>query len=118
MGLRRRVVMNIVVWMSLILFTAISAPDKLPVVILIVPFVLLFMGCYGLWGILQDVRVRYFSGSRSSRRLGVAVCLSVVLLIVLQSVGQLALRDVITVAAIVVIGYLYVGRLTIIKHPD
>ena len=83
---------------------------------LIVPFVLLFMGCFSLWGLAQDVRVKYFSGARGSRRLGAVICLSTVLMLVLQSLGQLALRDVITVAAILCVGYLYMGRLSIVKR--
>lgn len=113
MKLKKRITNTGLVWMCLAVFMCATAPDKLPVVLLIVPFVLLFVGCYGLWGVLQEIRVRYFAGTRSSRRLGVVICLSLVLLLVLQSLGQLALRDVITVIAIVFLGYLYVGRLTL-----
>ena len=86
-------------------------PNKLPVVLLIVPFVLLFVACYSVWDLMLGLRVRYFARSQPPRRLGIVVCVSVVLLLILQSLGQLTLRDVVTVAGIVLLGYLYAGRL-------
>jgi len=88
-----------------------SNPSGLPVVVLIVPFVLLFVALYTLWMLLGEVKVRYFARGRPRQRLGMAVCASVVLLIVLQSLGQLTLRDVLTVAAIITVGYLYLARM-------
>jgi len=118
MSLRRRIITDIMIWICLLMFMGVSMPSRLPVVVLILPFALLFAGCYGLWGVLQEIRVRYFAGSKPSNRLGITISLSAVLLLILQSLGQLALRDVITVIAIVCIGYLYVARLTVVKRGD
>jgi hypothetical protein len=98
----------------LALFMMVSQPSKLPVVVLIVPFVLLLGAFYSLWTLISLIRRRYLSRkgdeARPHRRLGLAVSLSATLLLVLQSLGQLTLRDVLTVAAIIILGYLYVSR--------
>jgi hypothetical protein len=111
MSLKQRLLRMLVAWASLGVFMGVSTPNKLPVVLLIVPFVLLFVACYSTWGLLLQVRTRYFARTKPPRRLGVVVCMSVVLLLILQSLGQLTLRDIVTVAGIVLLGYLYAGRL-------
>ena len=47
---------------------------------------------------------------RGRSRLKSVTCLCIVLLLVLQSLGQLTLRDSITVAALATVGYLYFVR--------
>ena len=97
----------------------VATPSKLPVVLLIVPFVLLFLACYSIWELIVGLGVRHSVQRRPPRRLGIVVCIGVVLLLVLQSLGQLTLRDVVTVAGIVLLGYLYAGRLNfdLSKYP-
>jgi hypothetical protein len=110
MNLKKQLSFTIIAWFILAVFLVLSQPDKLPVVLLILPFVLLFIALYSLWTLAQQVRVRLLINGKPHRHLGAVVCASVVLLIVLQSLGQLTLRDVLTIAGIVVIGYLYLGR--------
>jgi len=110
MSLKQQLLRTILTWASLGVFLAISTPNKLPVVFLIIPFVLIFAATYTLWNLIQQARIRYLVRGRPHRRLGVVVCTCIVLLLVLQSLGQLTLRDVITLAAIVFLGYVYVGR--------
>jgi hypothetical protein len=114
MGLRRQLLSTILLWVFLIILLGLTTPNRLPVVLLIAPFVLLFLACYSSWVLMQQTK-DHFAGhsSRSHRRLGLAVCTSVVLFLVLQSLGQLTLRDVITVAAIVFLGYVYIGRISV-----
>jgi len=110
MNLRRQLLVSVLLWVSLCGFLATTIPSGLPVIFLIVPFILLFAACYSSWRLLQHVGVRYFARGRPHKHLGISVCASVMLLLVLQSLGQLTLRDVITVAAIASIGYVYLGR--------
>ena len=100
-------------WVSLALFMAITRPSSLPVVGLIVPFALLYMGLYHTWRLVSGLRLRYILADpeRSpGRRVAVVVCLSVVLLAVLESLGQLTVRDISTIGAIFILGYLYIAR--------
>ena len=113
MKLKQQLITTSSTWGFLVLFMALFRPDKLPVVFLIVPFVLLFFALYSTWHLLDSVRRQYFAKGntdRPRRRLGLSICISLVLLLVLQSLGQLTARDVITVLAIVALGYVYLGR--------
>lgn len=97
----------------LVLFMGLFRPDGLPVIVLIVPFGLLFVAFLSLWDLLRGVYRRYFTDGPEAAgpsRLGATVCGSTVLLLILQSLGQLTLRDIGTVIAIVAIGYLYLVR--------
>lgn len=112
MTLQKQLVRTVIAWGALLGFMMLFQPTKLPVVVLIVPFVLLFAAIYSLWNLINLLRTRFFTKQtwQPSRRLSLTVSLSAVLLLVLQSLGQLTLRDVLTVVAIVVLGYAYVAR--------
>lgn len=114
MKLKQRLARTLLIWTVLVAFMMLFQPSNLPVIVLIVPFILLFLAFSSLWSLLSDLQHRYFVkiGNSPKQRapLGVAVCVSAVLLIVLQSLGQLTLRDVVTVVAIVILGYLYLTR--------
>ncbi len=113
MRIKQKIVQMICLWLALGAFMAVCSPDKLPVVVLIVPFVLLYAAFYSTWNLGIALRARFFVRTQPillHRPLGMALSLSTVLLIVLQSIGQLTLRDAVTVLAVVVIGYLYVTR--------
>jgi len=99
-------------WVLLLGFMVVTQPQKLPVLLLIVPFVLLFVALMNTWAVGVPALRRLLGkrGYAGALRLRVAVCGSLVLLIILQSLGQLTLRDMLTIGAIVVIGYLYVAR--------
>ncbi len=113
MGLKRQSLRTIIAWGVLVGFMMLFQPDKLPVVGLIVPFVLLFWSFYNLWILFGMAHARYFPTDKTRKprnHLGMALCASGVLLLVLQSLGQLTVRDVVTVVASVVLGYLYLTR--------
>jgi hypothetical protein len=107
-------------WIFLLGFMLLTEPQNLPVLLLIVPFVLLFVACSSLWklvsAIVQHYRLERAAENRA-RRLRYTVCGGLVVLLVLQSLGQLTVRDVLTIAAIAVIGYLYIGRARPQVHP-
>ncbi|HSX06098.1 MAG TPA: hypothetical protein VLG92_00035 [Candidatus Saccharimonadia bacterium] len=113
MNIRQLLMRVTAAWAALLLFMTLFRPQSLPVVGLIVPFVLLFFALFTLWELIMALRVQYVSGvvhGNVHRRLGAAVCLGVVLLLVLQSLGQLTVRDVITLLAVMLLGYLYLAR--------
>lgn len=101
-----------IAWAVLLGFMLVSQPQKLPVILLVVPFVLLFVALMSTWVALVPIARRLVGkrGYAGSPRLRVTVCGSVVLLMVMQSLGQLMVRDMLTILAIVTIGYLYLGR--------
>ena len=111
--MKQEVLKTLGAWTALLSFLVLLRPDKLPVVALIVPFVLLYVALYSLWNLLGRTRVRYFGQAglpKPRSGLGRVLCMSAVLLLVLQSLGQLTLRDIVTVVAIISLGYLYLTR--------
>lgn len=113
MNLKHQTYKTIIIWALLFIFMAATRPNALPIIGLIVPFVLLYMALHSTWRVVKGLQARYtLTGveSNTSRQMGVVVCLSIVLMTILQSLGQLTIRDVITIGAIFVIGYLYIAR--------
>jgi hypothetical protein len=112
MQIKKQLIQTLVAWGALLVFMMVFRPQNIPVLLLVVPFVLLFVALMSLWGLVVPVlrRITGRRGYAGSRRLKVTVCGSIVLLLVLQSLGQLTLRDVGTIVAIAVLGYVYIGR--------
>lgn len=99
-------------WTLLLVLMITTKPASLPVVVLMLPFIVLFLALISSWRLLRSLGGRNIGRKEHPRgeRLGFVVCLSLVLLLVLQSLGQLTLRDGITVIALAFIGYLYMLR--------
>lgn len=113
MKLKQQFVRTAFAWGALLAFMALFRPSSMPVVGLIIPFVLLYAALYSTWGLFGLLRARYLlrqAERKPHRQLGAALCASGVLLVVLQSLGQLTAKDVVTVLAIVALGYLYLTR--------
>lgn len=111
--MKQKILHTLRAWAILIAFMFLFRPEKLPVVVLIVPFVLLFVALYCSWNLFLMIQYRFYRKSETfvpKRRLGVAICISLVLLLVLQSLGQLTMKDVVTLVAIVILGYMYLAR--------
>ncbi|HET7302310.1 MAG TPA: hypothetical protein VFI74_03205 [Candidatus Saccharimonadales bacterium] len=93
----------------LLMLTLTTDPTKLPSVLLIVPFVLL---ATMLWSsaflILRSVGVT----RARSIRLGLVIAGLPAGLLILQSIGQLTIRDVIVIFTFFGIAYFYIARLT------
>jgi hypothetical protein len=91
----------------LLLFT--TNPQKMPLPVLILPFILIFVL---LWLPLRMV-LRYFYPITSKRKLAIFAALLAVFPVVcllLQSVGQFSSRDFITLAALFVVLWFYLNR--------
>jgi hypothetical protein len=90
----------------LILFLGID-PNKVPSFVLVVPFILLFTLL--LTGISYVLEMQGM-GNKKSLKVG-GLCASLpILLLVLQSIGQLTVRDVLTASLLFVISYFYISR--------
>jgi len=82
-------------------------PNNVPSFVLVLPFILLFTLL--LTGIAYFLERQGLDGKKS---LKIAVlCASLpILLLVLQSIGQLTVRDVLTVGLLFIVSYFYVSR--------
>jgi hypothetical protein len=87
----------------------ITDPAQVPPAVLILPFLTLFITILAILALM--FRWRGMSAGRSWR-VG-ALCAAVPLsLLILQSIGQLTLRDILTVAALFLFSFFYISRTT------
>lgn len=112
MNFKLQLTRTLAYWLCLVGFMMLLRPTTLPIILFIVPFALLFAALYSTWHLILQGWATY-SGKPVSpgvRRFGLTLVWALLLLLILQSLGQLTLRDSLTVGAIAVIGYLYLLR--------
>lgn len=96
--------------LTLLALFLLTSPSQLPSVFLITPFFLLF----AIILVTVIVILSKNGVSRSRRhRVSLLIATPVVLLLVLQSLGQLTLRDTAVVMILFGLGYFYISRLAI-----
>lgn len=100
--------------MITVLLLVVTNPSKLPSALLIAPFLLLFISIYisvkEVMHMLRGGEQDKIVGLKAARPRLIAGLIAgfPVLLLVLQSIGQLTAWDVLTVVAIFIIAYFYV----------
>ena len=101
----------IISWVALGVFVSITRPASLPIWGLIIPFVMLYFALSYTLRVIVEYSTHASQRLRKIERwLPIIVSLSVVMVLALQSIGQLSLRDVFAVVLLVLIGYFYVNR--------
>ncbi|HSX35863.1 MAG TPA: hypothetical protein VLH84_02925 [Patescibacteria group bacterium] len=92
----------------LTLLVCTTQPHSLPQVVLIAPFILLFVSLALFVAVLLALKSKGLTVRHL--RLGALAASLPILLLILQSIGQLTLRDVATTGALFVLGYFYMAR--------
>lgn len=114
MQLKRYSVQTVVALVALSGWLLLLNPIHTPVYLLVVPFLLLYFVVYRLWlllGLLWQRLARVERRSeRTSRQTGKLVALFMCAVVVLSSLGQLVLRDVVTLLLLFTVGYFYILR--------
>lgn len=92
---------------ALFLLLLLTDPRELPSVMLVTPFLLLFM----ILALGISLLLRYY-GLAAGKRLRMAMVMAAfpTLLLVLQSLGQLTVRDTLAIVALFGIAYFYLSR--------
>ena len=110
----RKLATILVPWALTVLILVLTNPSKLPSALLIAPFLLLFVAIYltviEILHLLRGGEQNKIVGLRAARPRLIAGLIAgfPVLLLVLQSIGQLTAWDVLTVVAIFIIAYFYI----------
>src|SRR6185437_13863079 len=110
----RRAVKVLLPWACTLLLLLLTTPSKLPSAVLILPFLLLFIAIYmtvlEVLHLLRGGEQNRIVGMRASRPRLIAGLIAgfPVLLLVLQSIGQLTAWDVLTVVALFIVAYFYI----------
>ena len=115
MTMRKEAARAALLWGILIVFMLFTRPANMPVYILFIPFVVLGLGVFSLWQLLAMVYARAGGKkdgelSRKQRAAGIAISLLAVVIIGLQSIGEMTLRDLITVSLLALGAYFYFVR--------
>lgn len=122
-GMKQKVLRAVKVllpWMCTLLLLLLSSPSKLPSAVLILPFLLLFIAIYTtaleILHLLRGGEQNRVVGMRASRPRLISGLFAgfPVLLLVLQSIGQLTAWDVLTVVALFIVAYFYIIKSSVI----
>jgi hypothetical protein len=113
----KQVNLTIILYGGLVVFLLSTDPDRLPIGLLLLPIAWLFLCLFITIRYLLD---RLFKGKRalsSSRRFSLAFLFAALpsLLLLLSSINQLTVRDVLLLLAVVLFGVFYVSRLKLPK---
>jgi hypothetical protein len=107
-------------WMCTLLLFLLTSPSKLPSAVLILPFLLLFIAIYTtvivVLHLLRGGEENKIVGMRASRPRLIAGLIAgfPVILLVLQSIGQLTTWDVLTVVALFIVAYFYIIKSAVV----
>lgn len=99
-------------------FFMLVSPSDVPLIVIIVPFILLFGLIYNVTIVCLRVWSSYIGkklppASRvSEKRVGLLWAGFLVVIMLLSSLGQLTIRDALTLLILFGVGYFYVGRMT------
>lgn len=105
----KRLIKVLLVWLALFAWLALTDPRKLPIVLLIVPFVLLFMAVFMT---INLIMARFMPRMSQGKRRTAAACVAGLpsFLLILSSVNQLTWRDVALVAFLSIFLLFYASR--------
>ena len=103
---KRLLLLTILLYAAIPALLLLTSPDNLPLPLLVLPFLLLFIALYMT---SQLITGKFFSHLKTGVRRGLAISLAALptLLLVLQSVGQLTIRDSLITVGLVVILIVY-----------
>ena len=114
MNVRKEVIRTAVLWGGLVVFMMSTRPSHMPVYLLFVPFIVLGLGVYSLWRLLVVIYTRTSGGhkdlSRKQQAAGIALSLLTAVSMGLQSIGEMTIRDLLTVTLLAVGAYFYFVR--------
>jgi hypothetical protein len=106
----------VILCLALVALVSLTDPNRLPSAASIIPFILIFLILYlsvmALFGSVRRETDRKIIGLKVVRPRVVAVLVAgfPVLILVLQSIGQLSSRDALTAGAIFVLAYFYATK--------
>jgi hypothetical protein len=93
---------------TLLLLMFLTQPDQLPAIILVAPFMLLFVTLF----LISNLLLKRPDAPRAKRlKVSILIAGFPTILLVMRSLGQLTVRDILAMLALFCIGYFYIGRL-------
>ncbi|HEX8226246.1 MAG TPA: hypothetical protein VF572_00065 [Candidatus Saccharimonadales bacterium] len=110
--LPKRILFSIAAILTSVAYFSLTTPRSVQSVLLIVGFILLGLTLYGILTIILTVTGLHGRLSvRNRRSILITGTVFPVLLLMLQSIGQLTVRDILTLSGVFLIGIFYTGRM-------
>jgi|GEM_PF-6321670 hypothetical protein len=114
MSIQKEATKAALIWGVLLALTLSTQPADMPVYALFIPFVVIGFGTYSLWKLIVGVYTRtgkkQIDLSRRQRAAGIAISMLAVVILGLQSIGEMAPRDILTVTLLALGAYFYFAR--------
>lgn len=109
---RKQILKLVATWLVFVVCLLLTKPSDLPFYLLFVPFVVLGFALYGTWKTLvASIFGRDSAGlSKKQKSAGLTLSIAIVLLLGMQSLGELTVRDFVTVVLFAVVFYFYSVR--------
>lgn len=109
---RKQILKLVATWLVFVVCLLLTKPSDLPFYLLFVPFVVLGFALYGTWKTLVASIFRRDSAglSKKQKSAGLTLSIAIVLLLGMQSLGELTVRDFVTVVLFAVVFYFYSVR--------
>lgn len=107
--LQKKMIMLVLLCISIALFFMFSDPEQLPLVATLVPFILIFTALF----VTIDISLEVFFALEKTKKRIISLVLSImpVVLLLIQSITQLTIRDVILCTLITIIVVWYISRI-------
>ncbi len=97
-------------WAVFFGFLLVLNPTRLPIFVLIVPYIVLFLALRASWQLAEGFLRQRDSGTQYRTERSNLFAAIIVAFVALASIGQLTLRDVSTVTLLSFLGYFYMTR--------
>lgn len=101
----------LICWALLGIFLCVTNPSEIPIIFLVIPYALLYSAIHYTLTTL----IEYYGGAKLGEKSrnywwSHIIALCALLFLALQSIGQLATRDVVTIVFLVLLGSFYIRR--------
>ena len=115
---RKKIVTLILLYVGLIIFLFTTDPDKLPIAVLILPFIWLFFCLFTTFLFLFGFIEKKIRISAKPKRYELALLCAALptLLLLLKSIGQLTIRDTIILLCLYALLVFYISKVSFKKH--
>lgn len=112
MNVRRELVKLAAIWAIFVAFLLLVKPSELAFYLLFIPFILLGLALYGTWMLIVIFIVNRGRSVLSKRQkaAGATMSVAIILLLGMQSLGELTPRDFVTVILFALVFYFYSVR--------
>jgi hypothetical protein len=110
--MRKLLIINLASAFSLIFILLTTTPKSLPSAFLLIPFLLMFIFMFTFWvGLLR----LYKQGRSRAIRLALLFSVLPTLMMVLQSIDQLTVRDIVGIGVLMIVAQFYMSRFFVIE---